>query len=91
MVVKPLADPEAQPSLARVEWRTRRKFTESGLLGLRKFLGVYDWTDLYYSRGPDQKLEWLECVVNGTMDAYCPKESIKVKLNEKFYANYNLL
>ena len=64
VMVSPLQDRGAQPSHARVQYRKRYKFTESGISGLSKFLGTYDWSEMYNLVGPDMKLDYFECVVN---------------------------
>ena len=40
--------------------------------------------------GPDDKLEWLECILNGAIDTFCPTETFKVKLNSKLYVSTKL-
>ena len=90
VLVNPLSNLGAQQSLAKFEMRTRHKFSESGILALSKFLGTYDWSNLHSAVGPDEKLEWLECIVNGAIDTFCPTETVKVKLNSKFYISTKL-
>ena len=86
----PIANPAARVGLGRVVTRKRQKFTETALAGLSKFLGVFDWSQLYHAADVNQMLEIIESTIKLASEFFCPVEYVRVKLNQDFYVSTKL-
>ena len=90
VVAKPNTDRSRKTGFSRVVTRTRRLLSIKNLLALAFYLGCVNWHPLYNAGGVNAQLDMFEKISSHAQDVFCPTQTFKVKLNDKFHVTAKL-